>query len=65
MSKVTITVGNKGALAPDELEIDIRLRGKAEAVVGAMVHGFPREALEKIRDAFDEEMRRRKDLEQL
>lgn len=57
MSKVTTTVKK---LAQDELEVSVVLRGKPEAVVSAMVNGFPLKALESLRDAFDNELRQRK-----
>lgn len=56
----TVTITNDKHAA-NELEVSVVLRGKPEAVVGAMVNGFPRAAIESLRDAFDEELRRRKD----
>ncbi len=59
---VTITADGKG-LADNELEVNVVLRGTPQAVIFALAHGFPREALEAMRDAFDEELRKQKDLE--
>lgn len=42
-----------------ELEVTVVMRGKPEAIVGAMANGFSRAALESLRDAFGEELRRR------
>ncbi len=56
--KVTNAVGIKG-LAHDELEVNVVLRGKPEAVILAMAHGLPREALQAIHDALGAEVRRR------
>lgn len=44
---------------PDELAITIKLRGEPKAVVGALVNGLPREALEQIRDRMALEATRR------
>jgi hypothetical protein len=57
VNKVTITNG-KG-LASDELEVKVLLRGTPQAVIFALAHGLPREALTAIHDALGEEMRRR------
>lgn len=61
MNRLRIEVGGNEPLAPDDLELDIRLRGNPEAVVLALAYGFPRESLEAILNAFDEELRRRKE----
>ncbi len=58
VNTVTIAKGDKG-LASDELEVKVLLRGTPEAVIVALAHGLPREALQAIHDALGEEMRRR------
>jgi len=55
---VTIQAGDD-RLAANELEVKVLLRGTPVAVIYALAHGLPRDALEAIQSALTEEMARR------
>lgn len=44
----------------DEIAITIKLAGEPAAVVGALVNGLPREALEALRDRMGDELEKRR-----
>lgn len=58
MSKTTINIDETPA-AKGEVTLTIMMRGDVTKVTDALIHGFPKEALQQLADAFGDELRRR------
>jgi hypothetical protein len=43
----------------DELEIEVKLKGKPDAVINALCNGLPREVLTQLQDALSAELAKR------
>lgn len=53
---VEITSGQEA----DQLEVTVKLKGEPEAVIKALCHGLPREALMQMQEALGAELAKRK-----
>lgn len=56
---IEITQGQQA----DELEVTVKLKGEPEAVIKALCHGLPREALMQMQDALGAELAKRAGME--
>lgn len=45
----------------DGIEVSVKLKGDPGAVIQALCHGLPREALEQLRDALGAELAKRRE----
>lgn len=57
MANVKIVTGDATEpLGPNEIEVTLTMRGDVQKVMGAIINGLPREALEKIHVAMNEKL---------